>query len=177
LTDRLGPVVEQQIRSIFEQFKVHINLELQRRACEYSEFWAADARKRKIILEQIPPLQTLAASQNIDTGVKVVEPAEPTERRQPANGGFNPLDVVFSPSTPDPLAPSETTSAILKLFDTGPVNPNPTQPPFGIPGMAPFTFGNSDPNALANLAFLGPSMTGPPTQQTGTNNLPLGSLF
>jgi len=148
LSDRLGPTAEHHIRAIFEEYKVSINLELQRRACEYSEFWAANTQKRKLILEQIPPLMTLASSQSTIGVGNVVVP--------PSGQDVLPQDPI--PGFPVPSFPDQSTGAkILKLFDT---------PDLSAPAL---------PDAWAQLPVpMGGPMTGP---MTGSANIIPGLLF
>lgn len=177
LSDRLGQNAESRIKSIFDEYKTNVNLELQRRACEYAEFFALAPPKRKIILEQIPPL----AAQAPESGVKLVpvgdEPAPtPVVAAGDSGATFDPLAGLFGfGGTPtqgttgaDPLAPSDTTSQILKLFDTSTTSP-----------VAPTPFGGFDFGAMNMGANVGATNVGGMNMNLGvpmTNALPLGNF-
>jgi len=190
LSDRLGPAAEQTIKKLIGDFKTNLSLELQHRACEYSEFLSADPSKRKLILAPIPPLQNLKDS---SSSHRLAEVASPDPVVSPFVGGsgggiFTMPDA--NQVAPPPVDPAATIMKLFELTPGGSTAPTgPAQPPTDFGGI--FTLPNqlqppADPGLMKLFDFnASPTSPAPfdpsvfPMGNIGTGqlgSLPMGNL-
>jgi len=160
LAHRLGPQHVDTIKSLIEGFKTSIHLELQHRACEFSEFLQTDPRKRSVVLETIPPLAVQegkslgGSSTDVSEIGEIPADAAPKPPVDPLGGLFtlppvggthqapvDPLGSLFTiPMTggPAPADPTiDPTMAILNMLTpTSPPSGSPVPGGFPMPGLA-----------------------------------------
>jgi len=92
LSVRIGPNVQSRIQSILQSLQSSLNLDLQQRSCEYSQFWNWDEEKRVAVLKRIPPLAPKADSTvttQVRGNVAAINSANSISNQFPTGGGGN----------------------------------------------------------------------------------------